>query len=231
MWQPLSVDAWKARGKSDISSVFPAVSGIIKQVREEGDKAVLELTARFDKVDLQGLQVSQKEIDDAYSKIEPELLDALKFAKERIERYHKRQRPDDITLVKEGGSALGWKYSPLASVGVYIPGGRASYPSTALMCAVPAKVAGVRNIIACTPPPVHPLTLIALDLAGVDRIYKCGGAQAIAAMALGTRTVPKVQKIVGPGNVYVTAAKVLLRQDVEMDFPAGPSEIGILADK
>ena len=126
---------------------------------------------------------------------------------------------------------MGWKYSPLSSVGVYIPGGRASYPSTALMCAVPAKVAGVRSIIACTPPPVHPLTLVALDLAGVDRIYKCGGAQAIAAMALGTKTVPKVQKIVGPGNVYVTAAKVLLRQDVEMDFPAGPSEIGILADK
>lgn len=230
MWQPLSVESWKARGRSDLSAVFPAVNDIVKQVREQGDAAIKALTSRFDKVDLDQLLISADEVEAAYAKIDEELLSALKFAKERIEAYHRRQRPDDITLVKEEGSALGWKYSPLASVGVYIPGGRASYPSTALMCVVPAKVAGVRTIIACTPPPVHPLTLVALDLAGVDRIYQCGGAQAIAAMALGTGSINKVQKIVGPGNVYVTAAKVLLRSEVEMDFPAGPSEIAILAD-
>ncbi|MCG7844488.1 MAG: histidinol dehydrogenase, partial [Methanomassiliicoccales archaeon] len=230
MWQPLSVESWKARGRSDLSAVFPAVNDIIKQVRDEGDVAVKALTSRFDKVDLDQLLVSREEIDGAYAKIDKELLSALRFAKGRIEAYHLRQRPEDITLVKEDGAALGWKYSPLASIGVYIPGGRASYPSTALMCAIPAKVAGVRSVIACTPPPVHPLTLVALDLAGVDHIYKCGGAQAIAAMALGTGSVEKVQKIVGPGNVYVTTAKVLLRQEVEMDFPAGPSEIVILAD-
>jgi len=231
MWQALSVESWKARGRSDLSKVFPTVSEIIEQVRKEGDRAVLRLTAKFDKVGLTDLKVSRAEIDQAYSKVDKELLEALNFARKRIEAYHLKQRPDDITLFKDGESSLGWKYSPLSSMGVYIPGGKASYPSTALMCAVPAKVAGVRNVIACTPPPVHPLTLVALDMAGVDTIFKCGGAQAIAAMGLGTKSVPKVQKIVGPGNVYVTAAKVLLRQDVEMDFPAGPSEIAVLADR
>jgi len=231
MWQALSVESWKARGRSDLSKVFPTVSEIIEQVRKEGDRAVLRLTAKFDKVELSDLEVSREEIEEAYSKIDAELLDALKFARSRIESYHRRQRPDDVTLFSEGKSSLGWKYSPLASVGIYIPGGKASYPSTALMCAVPAKVAGVRSVIACTPPPVHPLTLVALDLSGVDHIFKCGGAQAIAAMGLGTQSVPKVLKIVGPGNLYVTAAKVLLRQEVEMDFPAGPSEIAVLADR
>ena len=231
MWQALSVESWKARGRSDLSKVFPTVSEIIEQVRKEGDHAVLRLTAKFDKVELSDLEVSREEIEEAYSKIDAELLDALKFARSRIESYHRRQRPDDVTLFSEGKSSLGWKYSPLASVGIYIPGGKASYPSTALMCAVPAKVAAVGRVIACTPPPVHPLTLVALDLSGVDHIFKCGGAQAIAAMGLGTQSVPKVLKIVGPGNLYVTAAKVLLRQEAEMDFPAGPSEIAVLADR
>jgi histidinol dehydrogenase len=230
MWQALSVESWKARGRSDLSKVFPIVSDIIEQVRSEGDPAVLRLTARFDKVEQTDLRVSRAEIDEAYSKVDQQLLEALNFARTRIEAYHRKQRPEDVTLFKDGKSSLGWKYSPLSSMGIYIPGGKASYPSTALMCAVPAKVAGVRSVIACTPPPVHPLTLVALDLAGVDAIFKCGGAQAIAAMGLGTQSVPKVQKIVGPGNIYVTAAKVLLRQDVEMDFPAGPSEIAVLAD-
>lgn len=230
MWQPLSVESWEERGRSDLSRVLPTVSDIIEQVRREGDEAVMRLTSRFDKVELDDLRVSRAEIDAAYGQVDVELLDALKFARSRIERYHRRQRPEDITLFKDGESSLGWKYTPLSSVGIYIPGGKAAYPSTALMCAVPARVAGVGRIIACTPPPVHPLTLVALDLAGVDTIFKCGGAQAIAAMGVGTATVPKVLKIVGPGNVYVTAAKILLRQEVEMDFPAGPSEIAILAD-
>jgi len=230
MWQALSVESWKARGRSDLSKVFPTVSDIIEQVRREGDPAILRLTARFDKVELSDLRVSRAEIDEAYSEVDQQLLDALNFARTRIEAYHRKQRPEDVTLFKDGESSLGWKYSPLSSMGIYIPGGKASYPSTALMCAVPAKVAGVREVIACTPPPIHPLTLVALDMAGVDTIFKCGGAQAIAAMGLGTQSVPRVQKIVGPGNVYVTAAKVLLRQEVEMDFPAGPSEIVVLAD-
>ena len=230
MWQPFTVESWKARGRSDMSSAFPTVTDIIEQVRNEGDRAVLRLTARFDRTELRDLRVGREEIEAAYRQVDQGLLDALKFAKGRIEAYHQRQRPEDITLFREDDSSLGWKYSPLASVGIYIPGGKASYPSTALMCAIPARVAGVRSIVACTPPPVHPLTLVALDLAGVDTIFKCGGAQAIAAMGLGTATVPKVQKIVGPGNLYVTAAKVLLRQETEMDFPAGPSEIAVLAD-
>lgn len=122
------------------------------------------------------------------------------------------------------------KSTPLDIVGCYVPGGRASYPSTALMCIIPARVAGVDEVICCTPPPVNPITLVAMDIAGADSIYKIGGAQAIAAMAYGTRSIPKVQKIVGPGNVYVTSAKMLLRNEVEIDFPAGPSEIGVLAD-
>jgi histidinol dehydrogenase len=130
----------------------------------------------------------------------------------------------------EPGIVLGMKTTPLDRVGIYVPGGRAAYPSSALMCAVPAKVAGVREICACSPPPVSPLTLVALDIAGVTEIYRSGGAQAVAAMALGTETIPAVQKIVGPGNVFVTMAKVLLREEVEIDFPAGPSEIGIIAD-
>ena len=127
-------------------------------------------------------------------------------------------------------SVLGVKTTALNRIGIYVPGGRAPYPSSALMCAVPAKVAGVREICACSPPPINPMTLVALDIAGVTEIYRSGGAQAIAAMALGTETIKPVQKIVGPGNVYVTLAKMMLREKVEIDFPAGPSEIGIIAD-
>jgi histidinol dehydrogenase len=130
----------------------------------------------------------------------------------------------------EPGIVLGVKTTALDRIGIYVPGGRAPYPSSALMCAVPAKVAGVREICACSPPPINPMTLVALDIAGVTEIYRSGGAQAIAAMAFGTETVKPVQKIVGPGNVYVTLAKMMLREKVEIDFPAGPSEIGIIAD-
>jgi histidinol dehydrogenase len=142
------------------------------------------------------------------------------------------QRPKDLWLQEvEQGIILGQKISPLRRIGAYVPGGRAAYPSTALMCTVPARVAGVPEICCCTPPPMNPITLVALDIAGVKEIYRVGGAQAIAAMALGTETVPAVEKIVGPGNVFVTAAKMLLREEVEIDFPAGPSEIAIIADE
>ena len=128
MWQALSVESWKARGRSDLSKVVPTVSDIIEQVRKEGDHAVLRLTAKFDKVELSDLKVSSEEIEGAYSQIDPDLLEALKFARSRIESYHRQQRPDDVTLFRDGQSSLGWKYSPLASVGIYIPGGKASYP-------------------------------------------------------------------------------------------------------
>ena len=131
----------------------------------------------------------------------------------------------------EPGITLGVKTTPLSRVGAYVPGGRAAYPSTALMCTIPARIAGVPEICCCSPPPIQPLTLVALDIAGVNEIYQCGGAQAIAAMALGTETIEPVDKIVGPGNVYVTSAKMMLREYAEIDFPAGPSEIAIIADE
>ncbi|MGE5831950.1 MAG: histidinol dehydrogenase, partial [Methanomicrobiales archaeon] len=157
--------------------------------------------------------------------------EALVEAEARITRFHELQRPRDLWLQEvEPGVVLGMKTTPLDRIGIYVPGGRAAYPSSALMCAVPARVAGVREICACSPPPVSPMTLVALDIAGVREIYRSGGAQAVAAMALGTETIPRVQKIVGPGNVFVTMAKVLLREEAEIDFPAGPSEIAIIAD-
>ena len=158
-------------------------------------------------------------------------MDELEEAAYRIQRFHEMQVPPDLwTREVEPGVTLGVKSTPLSRVGCYVPGGRASYPSTALMCVIPARVAGVDEIVCCTPAPVNPLTLVALDIARADEIYAVGGAQAIAAMALGTESVEPVQKIVGPGNVYVTAAKAMLRNNVEIDFPAGPSEIGVLAD-
>ncbi|MFA5314196.1 MAG: histidinol dehydrogenase, partial [Methanomassiliicoccales archaeon] len=155
----------------------------------------------------------------------------LHKAAENITRFHKLQKQSDIWFKEvEPGLILGVKTTPLERIGAYVPGGRASYPSTVLMCAIPAKVAGVKEVVLCTPPPVSPLTLVALDIAGVDEAYKVGGAQAIAGMALGTESIGKVQKIVGPGNVYVTMAKMILRDEVDIDFPAGPSEIAIMAD-
>jgi histidinol dehydrogenase len=138
MWQALSVESWKARGRSDLSKVFPTVSDIIEQVRREGDPAILRLTARFDKVELSNLRVSRAEIDEAYSEVDQQLLDALNFARTRIEAYHRKQRPEDVTLFKDGESSLGWKYSPLSSMGIYIPGGKASYPSTCLLYTNPS---------------------------------------------------------------------------------------------
>jgi histidinol dehydrogenase len=163
--------------------------------------------------------------------VDVEVIEALVEAHARIERFHELQKPKDLWLQEmEPGIVLGVKTTALNRVGIYVPGGRAAYPSSALMCAVPAWVAGVQEICACSPPPIKPLTLVALDIAGVTEIYSAGGAQAIAAMALGTESIRPVQKIVGPGNIYVTLAKMMLREHAEIDFPAGPSEIGIIAD-
>jgi histidinol dehydrogenase len=192
---------------------------------------LLELTERFDKVRLDSVRVTDKEVARAYDRVPRELVDSLRHAAKNIRHFHELQgRPPLWMREIVDGVRAGVKIVPLQKAGAYIPGGRASYPSTALMCCIPASVAGVDEIVCCTPPPVNPLTLVALDMAGADVICQVGGAQAIAAMALGTASVPKVDKIVGPGNVYVTAAKMLLREEAEIDFPAGPSEIAILAD-
>lgn len=232
MWKQLDVEGWNARRRGSLSKVMGPVKEIVEAVRERGDVALHELTERFDKVELDDIRVTEAEIEEAYSKVPPELVDALRTAEKNIRAFHALQRPADMWLRDLApGLSVGVKTSPLRRIGAYVPGGRAAYPSTVLMCAVPAKVAGVREIVMCTPPPVNPLTLVAADIAGVDEVYKVGGAQAIAAMALGTDSIAPVQKIVGPGNVYVTAAKMLLRDEVDIDFPAGPSEIAVLADE
>lgn len=231
MWKHVSEDFWNENRASKVGDVTDIVSEIIEDVRSNGDKALFELTKKFDKQNLEYLEVTRDEIEDAYDLVDQELIDELENAAYNIERFHEMQVPPDMWLREvEPGVTLGVKSIPLETVGCYVPGGRASYPSTALMCIIPARVAGVDEIICCTPAPVNPVTLVAMDIAGADSIYKLGGAQAIAAMALGTKSVPKVQKIVGPGNVYVTSAKMMLRNEVEIDFPAGPSEIGVLAD-
>jgi len=187
--------------------------------------------ARKHEPDITSVRVTEEEIAAAYDEVEDRLVESLVEAEARITRFHELQKERSLWLEEvEPGIVLGVKTTPLDRVGLYVPGRRAAYPSTALMNAVPAKVAGVPEMCACTPPPVLPLTLVALDIAGVGEVYRIGGAQAVAAMALGTETIRPVQKIVGPGNVYVTAAKMMLREYAEIDFPAGPSEIGIIAD-
>ena len=231
MWKNVDEDFWKTNRESKVDEVADAVQDIIDLVRFEGDKALKDLTFKFDKVTIDYVEVTRDEIEEAYELVDPVLLDELENAADYIERFHQMQLPPDLwTREVEPGITLGVKSTPLERIGCYIPGGKASYPSTALMCVLAAKVAGVDEVICCTPPPVNPLTLVALDIAGADEIYKVGGAQAIAAMALGTESIEPVQKIVGPGNVFVTAAKTMLKGNVEIDFPAGPSEIGVIAD-
>jgi histidinol dehydrogenase len=222
--------------RTNITSAMDTVKKISDDVRSGGDVAVKKYTKQFDGVDLRDLEVTEDEMYNAVELIDIETIGHLEKAIENIEAFHALQRPaGDMWLTEVSpGIRLGQKFTPLERVGAYVPGGTGSYPSTALMLVVPAKVAGVSEIIACTPPrkdgTVHPLTLTALDMAGADRIFKVGGVQAIAAMAYGTRSIPKVEKIVGPGNIYVTAAKMSLRDTVEIDMPAGPSEIVVIAD-
>ena len=228
MWKAVEIDEWIAGRKSSLEEARVTVTDIIDRVRNRGDTALRELSRH---VVLTEIAVTDEEREAAYDDVEVSLVESLIEAHARIERFHELQRPRDLWLQEiEPGIVLGMKTTPLRRVGIYVPGGRAAYPSSALMCAVPARVAGVREICACSPPPISPMTLVALDIAGVTEIYRSGGAQAIAAMALGTETIRPVQKIVGPGNIYVTLAKMMLREKVEIDFPAGPSEIGIIAD-
>ena len=228
MWKAVGIDAWLAGRKSSLEDARATVTGIIERVQKNGDTALRELSRH---VELKEIAVSDDEREAAYDEVSTKITESLIEAHARIERFHELQKPKDLWLQEmEPGIILGVKTTPLQRIGIYVPGGRAAYPSSALMCAVPAKVAGVSEICACSPPPISPMTLVALDIAGVTEIYRSGGAQAIAAMALGTETIRPVQKIVGPGNVYVTLAKMMLREKVEIDFPAGPSEIGIIAD-
>jgi histidinol dehydrogenase len=224
-------------GKREIAEdVEATVRKILADVAAGGDRALIELSRQFDRVDLQklGLRVGADEIEAAAREVDPAALDALKFARDRIEAYHARQLPSDEHFVDPLGVELSWRWSAIEAVGLYVPGGTAAYPSSVLMNAVPARVAGVPRIVMTVPAPdgqLSALVLAAAELAGVHEIYRIGGAQAIAALAYGTATIAPVAKIVGPGNAYVAAAKRLVFGKVGIDMIAGPSEVLILADR
>ena len=213
------------------------VNDIIRQVRERGDEAVFAYTEQFDQCRLtaENLVVTEAETAEAYQALDEALIGAMKRSAENIKAYHEKQIRQSFFTTKPDGSILGQRITPLERAGVYVPGGKAAYPSSVLMNVVPARVAGVAEIIMTTPPgkdgKVNPGTLVAADIAGVDRIYKVGGAQAIAAMAFGTQSIPKVDKITGPGNIFVALAKKAVFGYVSIDSVAGPSEILILADR
>jgi len=225
-----------SRSQMDMEPVLNTVNEIVTNVRLKGDRSVIEYTAKFDKVQLTSdtLKVSGEEIKKAYEMIDENLLNVIKRAKSNIEAFHEKQKEKSWITTENDGVILGQLYRALETVGVYVPGGTAPLPSTVLMDVIPAKVAGVENIILCTPPgadgKVNPVILAAANEAGVTEIYKVGGAQAIAAMAFGTETIPKVDKIVGPGNVYVNTAKRMVFGFCDIDMFAGPSEIAIIAD-
>lgn len=207
------------------------VKKIIKDVKKNGDKAVSKYTVLFDKAKLKSFKVSKKEIRVAYKEIDKKTVTALEKAVSNIKNFAKEQLKQFKDFeYRKNGIVLGQKIIPLDRVGVYVPGGRYPLPSTALMCIVPARVAGVKNIIVCSPK-IKPITIVAADLAGTDAIYRVGGVQAIAAMAYGTKSIPKVDKVVGPGNIYVTAAKKEIFGDCGIDLLAGPSEVLIIADQ
>jgi len=222
--------------KREVSAdVEAVVRDIIARVRAEGDKALIDYTLKFDKADLNalGIAVSKDDIAKAYEAADPATIEALKFARDRIHSHHERQKPKDDRYTDAAGVELGSRWTAIEAVGLYVPGGTASYPSSVLMNAVPAKVAGVERIVIVVPASggvINPLVLVAADLAGVSEIYRIGGAQAVAALAYGTETVRPVAKIVGPGNAYVAAAKRQVFGTVGIDMIAGPSEVLVVAD-
>lgn len=213
------------------------VRSILQDVRTKGDEAVLSYTEKFDGIRLEaaGLLVTEKEIEEAYNKVDPSLPDVIRKAMVHILSYHEKQKRNSWITTTEEGTMLGVRILPMERVGVYVPGGKAAYPSSVLMNIVPAKVAGVEEVVMVTPcgkdGSVNPAVLVAANEAGADRIYRIGGAQAIAALAYGTETIPKVDKIVGPGNIYVALAKKAVFGSVSIDSVAGPSEILVLADE
>ena len=231
-------------GKIDKSDIFKRVtpefdvekivSGIISDVKTNGDTAVLDYCDKFDKVKLSFLEVSADEFSEALSKVEPEFIEILKKAASNIKKFHKKQIRNSFIINDENGIVMGQKVMPLEKVGLYVPGGTAAYPSSVLMNAIPAKLAGCKEIVITTPPDkdgkVNPAILAAASVAGVNRVFKVGGAQAIAALAFGTESIPKVDKIVGPGNAFVAEAKKQVFGKVAIDMIAGPSEILIISD-
>ena len=215
-------------------SIESSVREIIEDVCAKGDKALIRYTKKFDGLSLtpRTMRISQEAIKEAYSKVKQEDIKNIEYAAKRIGKFHKRQKMSGWSY-KDEGVLLGQMVTPLTRVGIYVPGGKAVYPSSVLMSAIPARIAGVKDIIICTPTPhgeINPYILIAADIAGADEIYTVGGAQAVAAMAFGTETILRVDKIVGPGNIYVAIAKKLLYGQVDIDMVAGPSEILIIAD-
>ena len=232
---PDSFESLLSVKREQAADVNEAVAAILARVREEGDAALIELTRRYDGLDLQAdtIRVSADEIAEARGKIEPGTLDALKLAHARILDHHSRQLPEDDRYTDRQGVELGSRWTAIESVGLYVPGGTASYPSSVLMNAVPAKVAGVPRVVMVVPAPrgvLNPLVLVAAELAGIDEIYRVGGAQAVAALAYGTETIAPVAKIVGPGNAYVAAAKRQVFGQVGIDMVAGPSEVVVIAE-
>ncbi|XHH08004.1 MAG: histidinol dehydrogenase [Candidatus Bathyarchaeia archaeon] len=231
---------WFRRQQADqkaTAELEETVKAIINKVKTEGDKALIEYAQKFDKAELtfKTLKVRSEEFKEAYTKTSPEQLSALKFMKERISNYQKQILSQTEVKQNSDGISIQTVLQPLDSVGCYVPGGQAAYPSTVVMTAVPAKIAGVPRIVVVSPSDsqgkVNPLVLVAADVCGVNEVYKVGGAQAIAALAYGTRAIDPVRKIVGPGSKYVTMAKVLVSTDVAIDMPAGPSEVLIVADE
>lgn len=221
--------------REDSPDVDATVTKIIADVRERGDAAVIELTSKFDRLDLapDTLAFSREEIMAHCATVPAEERTALELAAKRIRDYHERQMPADASWVDDSGATLGWRWTPVSAAGLYVPGGLASYPSSVLMNSIPAKVAGVGRLAICVPTPdgvTNPLVLLAAQISGVDEIYRIGGAQAIAALAYGTETIAPVDKITGPGNAYVAAAKRRVFGKVGIDMIAGPSEILVIAD-
>ena len=221
--------------KENVFNVADAVSEIIKTVRAKGDEALFEYSRKFDRVELSSLEVTKDEIENALNLVEPEFIEILREAKENIYAFHSRQVRNSFLISEKEGVIIGQKVIPIEKVGLYVPGGTAAYPSSVLMNAIPAKIAGCDEIVMVTPPAkdgsVAPAILAAASVAGVDRIFKVGGAQAVAALAYGTESVPSVDKIVGPGNAYVAEAKKQVFGRVSIDMIAGPSEILVIADK
>lgn len=229
----VSPDEMFARVEPTVN-VTEIVTDIISNVRQKGDEALLDYAKKFDKAELTSLQVTEAEIEEAFAAVEPRFLEVLEKAAANIRKFHQRQVRTSFIINDEDGVLMGQKVIPLDKAGLYVPGGTAAYPSTVLMDSIPAKIAGVKEIVITTPPnkegKVNPVILAAAKIAGVDKIFKVGGAQAVAALAYGTKSIPKVDKIVGPGNAFVAEAKRQVYGQVAIDMIAGPSEILIIAD-
>ncbi|MFB5510589.1 histidinol dehydrogenase [Enterococcus casseliflavus] len=229
-----TIETIVARKQSETKDVSTVVAQIIARVQQQGDQALFQLIEEIDQVTLTSLTVSLEEVETAVQAVSPELLEVMEQAKENILAFHQKQVQQGFVLTKENGVVMGQRVLPLAKVGVYVPGGTAAYPSTVLMDVLPAKIAGVKKIVMITPTDsqgkVPAAILAAASVAGVDEIYKVGGAHGVAALAYGTETIPKVDKIVGPGNIYVATAKKMVYGEVDIDMIAGPSDVLILAD-